>query len=225
MWGRQVDVTAPDPAALTAPLVLETVEEHRRLRVVDEHEVEPVDQDLRVGSHALHVDVGHLGRPRRLAPLQPVVDRFGDREELLGAQEHRPRHLHAEVGEQRDLGGEQLRNAAAEGGAVHVQHPRILQWAGNLAESLDRIDACCRGVVVQLLGWDRDGGQHVPESSRSPLPGWPAAGRGATSARPGSSRARSPRARSARGGRTAWSRRPRRRRRGHAAGPSCRPSR
>ena len=73
------------------------------------------------------------------------------REELVAAVDHLPLGLDAEVAEQRDVRREQLGDAAAVRGRVHVQHPRAAQRRGQLADPLERSRLDGVLVVVEVL--------------------------------------------------------------------------
>ena len=119
MWQRQIHFVLVGRDALVARVVA-----HRRgLRVVH-HDVVPLAFELqRVVEHALEVDALHLRRPLDVGALQRVVHGLGDREELVAAVDHLPLGVDADIAEQRDVGGEQLGDAAAVRGRVDVQHP------------------------------------------------------------------------------------------------------
>ena len=66
-------------------------------------------------------------RPLDVGTLQRVVDRLGDREELVAAVDHLPVGVDPDAAQQRDVGGEQLGDTTAVGGGVDVQDPGTLQ--------------------------------------------------------------------------------------------------
>ena len=123
-----------------------------RLRVVDDDHVPVVVEALRV--HRV-VGLEHLpllvGDRLRVA-LQGVVHQLGDVEELLAAEDHLPVGVEADVAHQRHERVEDLRDAAAERGGAHVQHPLARERLGQLADLLDqataRRGACSRPATV-----------------------------------------------------------------------------
>ena len=58
------------------------------------------------------------------------------------------------------MGGEQLGDAAAVRGRVHVEHPGALQRLGELADALDDLGSDDARVVVEVLFEERDAFEH-----------------------------------------------------------------
>ena len=97
-----------------------------------DHHVVPLAFELqRVVEDPLEVDVLHRGGPLDVGALQRVVDLLRDGEELVAAVDDLPLGLDAEVAEQRNVGGEELGDAAAVGGRVHVEHPLARERRGE----------------------------------------------------------------------------------------------
>ena len=95
------------------------------------------------------------------AALQRVVDRLGHREELVAAVDDLPLGLDPEAAQERDVGGEQLGDAAAVRGGVDVEDPGTPEGLGERTDALDRLDAGDLFVVSQLLLQQRDALEHV----------------------------------------------------------------
>ncbi len=117
---RRVDVTAPDPAP--TPHTAE-LEEGRRLRVVQEDEVVVLLEEFCVVGIVLPVEGLVVGVEAARVPLEGIVDRFGDAEELFIARDRSPVRDQAEIAQQGHHGPEKLGNAPAVWGGVHVQDP------------------------------------------------------------------------------------------------------
>ena len=166
-------MAAPDPLALLlALLLLQYLEHPGRLRVVDDDEVVVFVQ--RVGVVFVHLEeqVAHLVRPGHLRALQPVVHRLRDGEEGFVPFEQPPLDLHPEVAHQRDLGIQELRDAAAECRARNVEDARALETLRSFAELGDHLRADDGGIVAQGFGRRRYEVQHGagPEDMRLMLP-------------------------------------------------------
>ena len=111
------------------------------------------------GSRALLV-----GELLRVA-LQRVVERLGRREEPIVAADHLPVGDDAEVVQQRHGGAQQLRDAAAVAGGVHVQDARAAQWLCARAKLLEQAVSGDAAVVLKRTLADVNGLQH-PHSPR-----------------------------------------------------------
>ena len=64
---------------------------------------------------------------------------------------HLPVGVDPDAAQQRDVGGEQLGDAAAVRGGVQVEHPRALQRLGEGPDPVDHVDADHARVVVEVL--------------------------------------------------------------------------
>ena len=149
----EVDVAAPDPlGVLVRDARVARVVEHRGgLRVVH-HDVVPLAFELqRVVEHPLEVDAFHLAVPLDVGALQRVVDVLGDGEELVAAVDDLPLGLDPEVAQQGNVGREQLGDAAAVRGRVHVEHPGAAQRRGQLPDPLEGPGLDGVLVVVEML--------------------------------------------------------------------------
>ena len=147
MWQRQIHFVL----VVRDALVARVLEHGGGLRVVHHHVVPLALELQRVVEHALEVGALHLARPLDVGALQRVVDVLGDAEELVAAVDHLPLGLDAEVAQQRDVGREQLGDAAAVRGRVHVEHSLARERRRELPNSLERsgFDRVC--VVVEVL--------------------------------------------------------------------------
>ena len=110
------------------------MEERRRLRVVDDHDIPPARELARV-----HFPVPTPGRPLLLVEilrraLERVVHQLGGVEELFPSVDHLPLHVKADVAHQRDERVEDLGHPPAEGGRGDVHDPLALQRLGKLAD-------------------------------------------------------------------------------------------
>ena len=85
---------------------------------------------------------------------------LGDGEELVAAVDHLPVGVDADAAQQRDVGGEQLGDAAAVGGGVDVEDPGALQRLGQRPDAVDRLDADDARVVAEVLLEQRDAFEH-----------------------------------------------------------------
>ena len=111
------------------------------------------------------------------------MDRLRDAEELVAAVDDLPLGLDAEIAEQRDVGREELGDAAAVRGGVDVEDPGTGERRGGGADALDRLVAGDLAVVVEVLlekgdafehGIPRDWRRHptlTPGSPRGWIPG------------------------------------------------------
>ena len=99
---------------------------------MDDDVVPAVLEQQRVVEDTLEVRAPHRRGPLDLGTLEPVVGFLGDGEELVAALEHLPLGLHADAAQQRDVGREQLGDAAAVRGGVEVEHPGALQGLREL---------------------------------------------------------------------------------------------
>ena len=131
------------------------------LRVVDDHEVVVAVEQQRVVEDLLEVDALHRRRPLDVGALQAVVHGLRDREELVAAVHHLPVGVDADAAQQRDVGGQQLGDAAAVRGGVEVEDPRALQRLrrarGSVRSTSTPDDA---RVVVEVLFEQRDTVEH-----------------------------------------------------------------
>ena len=135
MWQRQIHVVSPIWPPRRSR---EEAEHRRRLWVVDHHEVVVAFEEQRVVEHLLEVDALHCRRPLDVGALQCVVHGLRDGEELVAAVHHLPVGVDADAAEQRDVGGQQLGDAAAVRGRVDVEHPRAPQRFGERSDAFDR---------------------------------------------------------------------------------------
>jgi hypothetical protein len=91
---REVDVTTPDPAG---GRVREVVDHGRRLRIVDDDVVVVVLEEVRVQRVVAVEELLLLLREPVRVALERVVDRLGDREELVVALDDSPLDVEADV--------------------------------------------------------------------------------------------------------------------------------
>ena len=147
MWQRQIHFVL----SCATPGVAGVLEHRGGLRVVHHHVVPLAFELQRVVEHPLEVDALHLAVPLDVGALQRVVDVLGDGEELVAAVDHLPLGLDPEVAEQRDVRREQLGDAAAVRGRVHVQHARAAQRRRQLADPVERSRLDGVLVVVEML--------------------------------------------------------------------------
>ena len=157
MWQRQIHVVSPH---LAAEALAQEAEHGCRLRVVDDHEVVVAFEQQRVVEDLLQVDALHCRSPVDVGALQAVVHGFRDREELVAAVHHLPVGVDADAAEQGDVGRQQLGDAAAVRGRVEVEHPRLTQGCGELADPFDDIAPDDARVVVEVLFEQRDTVEH-----------------------------------------------------------------
>ena len=135
-------------------------EQRRRLRVVDHDVVELALEEQRVVEHLLEVRALHRRGPLERRALQRVVHLLRDAEELVAAVDDLPLGLDAEIAQQRDVGGEQLGDAAAVGRGVDVEDPGADERRGGGADPLDRLVARDLAVVVEVLLQEGDAFEH-----------------------------------------------------------------
>ena len=127
---------------------------------MDDDVVELALEQQRVVEHLLEVGALHRRGPLERRALQRVVHLLRDAEELVAAVDHLPLGLDAEIAQQRDVGGEQLGDAAAVRGGVHVQDPGTGERRGGGADALDRLVARDLAVVVEVLLQEWDAFEH-----------------------------------------------------------------
>jgi hypothetical protein len=89
-------------------------------------------------------------RERRPRAVQAVVEPFRQRIEVLAALDHVPADVDAELARQRDEPREDLRDAAADGGRVHVLDVPAAEAIAEHAELVDRRLADERGIGVEV---------------------------------------------------------------------------
>jgi hypothetical protein len=133
---------------------------------VDEHEVGVGLEPLRVRPDPLEVGRLEGVRPRHRHPLKRVVHQLRHREELLRALEQLPVRVDAHVLEQGDLGIQQLRHAAPEAGAAHLDQAAPLEGGGGLPEPLHGLLAGGFSEVLEppLVG-DGNAAEHERQSN------------------------------------------------------------
>ena len=155
---REVDVPAPHPFCGAA---LEVVDHPHRLRVVHDHEVVVVRVELlRVQGLVGDEDPFLLlGQPLRV-PLQRVVDRLRDVEELVGAADDPPLCLESGALHQRDQRVVDLRDAAAERGRREVDDALPLERLREPADLVHEPARRDRRVVAQRFVTDVDELEH-----------------------------------------------------------------
>jgi hypothetical protein len=135
------------------------------LWIVNEENVvwpDVLQQRFGVGSADVFVE-GTVGRRELLLhrAVDHVVDALGQREELWSIRlHHEPTRIDAEIAKQSDLRRQQLGDAAALGGRVHVPNGAALEhWGaclGRQAKALhgrDQLSDRCVGVEREARVW------------------------------------------------------------------------
>ena len=151
-------MAAPDPLGVIAPL---EVTDGKRLRVMDDEEVVFLIQE--VGVHLVVHQIGLAGQARHLLgrPLQRVVKRLRDAEELGVAGDDLPVGVDPEALVDRDKRAQQLRHTAAIRGGVDLSDARPLQMAGQ-----GTYLPCQLAADIRLIGPEANNADiHVVEHS------------------------------------------------------------
>ncbi len=111
-------MTAPDPAVPPPRAVLD---DGRRLRVVDLHDIGVEVKLLGVQPIDAPILLPHLLRNLNLAPLEGIVDALGRAEEERAPLDHLPAGLDSEIVEQRDQRVQHLGHPTAGQGGVDME--------------------------------------------------------------------------------------------------------
>lgn len=120
--------------------------------------------------------VGDVGRLLLLAQLErrsleAVVHRLGDPEKALVSPDDPPVRHEAEVGEERHHRAQELGDAAAVRGGVHVQHPRSAERFGLLEQVVQQVVRGHASVGVQPAGSHVYGFEHSRAPCLAAYPG------------------------------------------------------
>ena len=157
MRGREIDVAAPHPRGATR--ILREMAQCDRLRIVSEDDVGI--RELRgVLPRDLLEELLFLFGQVELHPLECVMDLLGDVVEGGWGVEYRPVRVDARIAQQRHQVLEDLRDAAAVGGGIDVQHAAAGRGFREGAQLFVPPVADDRRVVRESLrGGDRNGVQ------------------------------------------------------------------
>ena len=157
----EVDVTAPDPlsGALAQPL-FEERRDRRGLRVVDDHVVVGFVEEVGVQVVVVEPDLPHLGSPVVVHPLQAVVHRLRDVEELIAALHHLPVGGETNIVHERHQRAENLGDAAAEGGCIDVENAGASEAVRQPEDFFCSFLADDRAVRLERLWGRRDRTEH-----------------------------------------------------------------
>ena len=154
-------MTAPHPlpGALTEPL-FEEGRDRGRLRVVDDHVVVRLVEEVGVQVVVVEPDFPHLGSPVVVHALQTVVHRLGDVEELVAALHHLPVGGEAYIVHQRYQRAEDLGDAAAECRRIDVEYAGAAKAIRQPEDFFCPFLADDRAVRLERLWGRRDRTEH-----------------------------------------------------------------
>ena len=147
VWFRGVNVTTPDPAAVSSVVQLA---ERQGLRVVDDDQVVRLVELLRVVCRLREIPLLVVRTQSLRRALEAIVNRLRDTEEGVVAADELPVGHQSEIAEEWDLGAENLGDAASVGRRAHVQYPSAAQGTGQLAQLGDHV-AGARFIPVDRL--------------------------------------------------------------------------
>ena len=151
------------------------VDERNRLRVVDHGEVRVELQTLAV-QLAVREKGLEILRPRFIrAAVQRVVERLGDRKEVVPARDDVPPRNQPQFLNQRDQPAENLGDAATHGGRIDHLHGPALELSREGSQVVDFFGTQQRNVIVEIDKMSGERFSHAASSRSMSARSWPLA--------------------------------------------------